>query len=35
MTPPNVVINGGSGSGNDLTNSLIQAEMAKKLMNKQ
>jgi hypothetical protein len=32
MNTPSVIINGASGSGNDLTNSLIQAEMAKKLL---
>jgi hypothetical protein len=36
MATPQVVINGEGGKGgNDLTNSIIQAEMAKKLINKQ
>jgi hypothetical protein len=36
MATPQVVINGDGGrGGNDLTNSIIQAEMAKKLINKQ
>lgn len=36
MATPQVVINGEGGrGGNDLTNSIIQAEMAKKLINKQ
>jgi hypothetical protein len=35
MATPQVVINGEGGKGNDLTNSLIQAEMAKRLINKQ
>ena len=35
MSSPSVVITGGDGKGgNDLTNALIQAEMAKKLINK-
>lgn len=33
-TPEIVIITGGKSSGGDLTNSLIQAEMAKKLLNK-
>jgi hypothetical protein len=36
MATPQIVINGEGGrGGNDLTNSIIQAEMAKKLINKQ
>lgn len=35
MSTPQVIINGEGGRGNDLTNSLIQAEMAKRLINKQ
>lgn len=35
MVGPQIVIIGEGGRGNDLTNSLIQAEMAKKLLNKQ
>lgn len=35
MNTPQVIINSEGGKGNDLTNSLIQAEMAKRLINKQ
>jgi hypothetical protein len=35
MATPQVIITGEGGKGNDLTNSLIQAEMARKLINKQ
>lgn len=35
MNTPQVIINNEGGKGNDLTNSLIQAEMAKRLINKQ
>lgn len=34
MSTPQIVIMGADGKGSDLTNSLIQAEMAKKLLNK-
>lgn len=34
MATPGVVIMGESGKGNDITNSLIQAEMAKNLLKK-
>lgn len=34
MATPQVIINGGGSGGNDITNSIIQAEMAKKLLEK-
>lgn len=34
MQTPQVIISGDGGKGNDLTNSLIQAEMAKRLIDK-
>ena len=34
MQPPNTVVMGGGKGGGDLTNALIQAEMAKNLINK-